>query len=439
MLTTAVAAAVAPPASAASLEEGLLAQAASVLKACRDKGYKNVGVLKFHVSKDGKTLSHNVGTLNLSLARRMEIALVLQNDPRNPIGVIRDASSVAAKLDGVNHRTAAGRAPLFGTTYPLMWGTDSVTPDAFVSGFAVVDDDRRTMEVDLNLFDRTAKPVTIGEAFSAAVPAGSLIEFGESFSLRGAFDGGQVAPAAPVGPAAEQKAATVAVATANAAVSHPLQAQSGCPVALEFRYDGRPAPMEFKGGRAFVPSPAPGQKVELVLTRDGGPESYGVVLKVNGENTLGRQTKPDFECRKWVMPKGCSPYVIRGYQTGGKVAQEFSVLNGRESAKQAVNYGADVGTVTYTVFRAAAGAPPAPPAGEFGKKVVAVHTLDVPKKPSLKLLRESYLEDFGTKGAFGDDGGLVVPGREIENGTTPTRFVPDPTPLAAVTVVYFNP
>ena len=40
---------------------------------------------------DMVNLSDNLGTINALLARRLEVALVLANDPRNPIGIIDDA------------------------------------------------------------------------------------------------------------------------------------------------------------------------------------------------------------------------------------------------------------------------------------------------------------------------------------------------------------
>ena len=83
---------------------------------------KTVGVLKFLGAKDGGNLSDNLGTVNTLLARRLEVALVLANDPRNPIGIIDDASAVAARTPGANHRTPDGRKALFGAKYKLAWG-----------------------------------------------------------------------------------------------------------------------------------------------------------------------------------------------------------------------------------------------------------------------------------------------------------------------------
>src|SRR5947207_7790056 len=105
----ALAGVVAAPARGADLEGALLDRAKGLVKHCQQKGYRTVGVLKFLGAKEGADLSDNLGTVNTLLARRLEVALILANDPRNPIGVIDDASAVAAKTPGANHRIPEGR------------------------------------------------------------------------------------------------------------------------------------------------------------------------------------------------------------------------------------------------------------------------------------------------------------------------------------------
>src|SRR5581483_8210134 len=88
------------PARAADLESALLDRAKGLIQHCKQKGYKTVGVLKFLGAKEGGELSDNLGTVNTLLARRLEVALVLANDPRNPVDLIEDASAVAARTPG---------------------------------------------------------------------------------------------------------------------------------------------------------------------------------------------------------------------------------------------------------------------------------------------------------------------------------------------------
>src|SRR2546423_12047890 len=117
VLTIAAFAAMASPARADGLEEALLDRAKGLVKYSQANGYKTVGVLKFLGAKDGGELSDNLGTINALLARRLEVALVLANDPRNPITLLDDASAVAAKTPGANHRTPAGRRALLAAKY----------------------------------------------------------------------------------------------------------------------------------------------------------------------------------------------------------------------------------------------------------------------------------------------------------------------------------
>src|SRR5579884_631338 len=131
------------------LERELLRVAKQAIKHCSDKGYKNIGVLKFQITKDGKTLSDNVGTLNVFLARRLEVALVLSDNPRNPIGIIDNATAVAHRTKGANHLSKEGRLKLFAVSYPLAWGKAEVRPDAFITGIAEISKDLKTISVQL--------------------------------------------------------------------------------------------------------------------------------------------------------------------------------------------------------------------------------------------------------------------------------------------------
>src|SRR5262245_21398421 len=63
----------------ATLDRQLLTQSKAIVKALRDKGCRNVGVLKFQVQKGKQPASDNVGTLNMSTAGRLEMALMLAN------------------------------------------------------------------------------------------------------------------------------------------------------------------------------------------------------------------------------------------------------------------------------------------------------------------------------------------------------------------------
>src|SRR5262245_57317088 len=188
---------VAVPAQAADLESALLDRAKGLVKFTQANGYKTVGVLKFLGTKDGKNLSDNLGTVNTLLARRLEVALVLANDPRRPIVQIEDASAVAAKAPGANHLTPAGRKALLAAQYKLAWGDPKVrvTPDVFLTGLVEVSKDLKTLRVSFLYFDRATNKLESVPGVPDAVVANrasALVEMGESFALRGAFDDGKV-------------------------------------------------------------------------------------------------------------------------------------------------------------------------------------------------------------------------------------------------------
>src|SRR5215208_5809592 len=188
---------IAAPAHAADLEGALLDRAKALIKHSQAKGYRTVGVMKFLGAKDGGDFSDNLGTVNTLLARRLEVALVLANDPRNPVGVIDDASAVAARTRGANHRTPEGRKALFAAQYKQAWGDPNVRvmPDAFLTGLVEVSKDLKTLRVSFLAFDRVTnklEPVPGVPDAVVANRAASLVELGESFTVRGAFDDGKV-------------------------------------------------------------------------------------------------------------------------------------------------------------------------------------------------------------------------------------------------------
>ena len=138
-----------PPAPATDLESALLDRAKGLVKHARETGYKTVGILKFLGAKDGGDLSDNLGTVNALLAKRLEVALVLANDPRAPITLIDNASAVAAQTPGANHRTPEGRKVLLAAKYKPMWGDPKAgaRADAFYTGLVGVSQDLKSLTV----------------------------------------------------------------------------------------------------------------------------------------------------------------------------------------------------------------------------------------------------------------------------------------------------
>src|SRR5271157_1152105 len=176
-----------------TLDRELLKDAPKIIRYLKDHGYKNVGVLKFRVQKGDEPVSDRVGTLNRDLAARLEIALVLTTDIKAPLGIIHDASAVAAKIPGANHLNEPGRRALLGARYPLAWGGEPVEPDAFLTGVAQVSPDLKTVTMSILAFGRDGGKLEKVADFTATTDPPMLTAAGESFVLtRGLFDGGQV-------------------------------------------------------------------------------------------------------------------------------------------------------------------------------------------------------------------------------------------------------
>ncbi len=177
--------------AAHDVDRQMLAEAPGILKQLRDKGYHNVAILKFRIEKGDQPVDR-VGTLNMNLAERLEMALILKNDARNPLNIIHDASAVAAKTPGADHRTPAGLKKLFAAKYPLAWGRDRVSPDVFLIGAAKVDNKLSDLRVSIFAYDaKSEKPVRLCQ-FNAKPTVQELAEAGESFVLRGIFDQGSI-------------------------------------------------------------------------------------------------------------------------------------------------------------------------------------------------------------------------------------------------------
>ncbi|HKB04926.1 MAG TPA: hypothetical protein VKD90_22065 [Gemmataceae bacterium] len=452
---------IAAPIQAADLEGALLDRAKALIKHSQANGYKTVGVLKFLGAKDGGAFTDNVGTVNALLARRLEVALVLANDPRNPVGIIDDASAVAAKTRGASHLTPEGRAALFDAEYKPAWGNprSRVKPDAFLTGLVQVSKDLKTLRVSFLAFDRkTNKLESIPGAPDAVVAnrPSALVELGESFTVRGAFDDGKVETKAKAKNDAEAKPQAKkdaqakndapkekakndppadlpkdsdviqqAKAVKDQVAKHPAE-DPIAPVKLTVLYDGKPVPVQVRDGKAFVAEPNTGQKVEFVMTRDAKAGRYGVVLKVNGENTLDKERLPDTKCRMYVLTNPGETVPVRGYTLGVDRVETFRVLSAPESKAREVNYGPEVGTLTLTVFPE--GKAPVPDLSEDAAEKNAIAKADLPPSQNFDSLKAKLLEDANR--------GLIVEGAQVAGKVQVVNFTPAPTPVMTLTVIY---
>jgi hypothetical protein len=410
------------------LERALVRKAPALIAKFKEKGYRNVGVLKFMAAKEEGKLTDNVGTLNLLLARRLELALVLANETRdkNPVGIIENASAVAQNIPGASHLSRDNRLKLFSAQYPLAWGNQKVQPDAFLTGMVVVSRDLKLLTISLMSFDRSDnKLAPILEDLTVKNRPDQLAELGESFVMRGGFEGGKA-----------ELALSEAEKVKSAAAVHPA-VDPKAPVKLEIQYDGRAVPVDVRDGIARVPEPQEGQRVELVLRRGESP--FGrlkAVLKVNGESTTSnKQRLPDAACWGWFLERGSRPSLIGGYYFDDGTVEKFRVLSRAESKAREIDYGADVGTITLTVFRERAEKRPLPKLDDEDEvKVAAVAKTALPseKPKNFAALKATLLEDA--------DRGLLGGGERVKSGSLEAvSFDADPVPVMSLTIVYYKP
>jgi mono/diheme cytochrome c family protein len=413
-----------------NLEEELLKQAAETLDFVRQKNWKNVGVLKFRVQRLGEAEpTDNVGPLNEALATRLELALTLANDDKNPVGIIRNASAVADATPNANHLYKNGRVALFNSKYTLGWGPDEtlVAPDAFLTGAVRFSPDLRRMGITLLVFGKDVEKVYEQEEFIVNCDPELIVEAGESFLVRGALKGDQAVP--PV------KAIQAAVALRKEEVVSPLLDQQA-PVKLEVRYDGKVVPVRFENGRFLMPEAKEGQKVSFVLRRQAAADDrLAVVLKVNGESTLFRERLPDVQCRKWVLEPGVASLTIDHMQTD--IPNDKGDLLPRAVARSRPSefrYTPEVGTVTLTVFREAKGKEAA---REGADDLTALARAGYPKDRAndLATFKELLRKEATPENAAH---GLAAPGKDGGEAKD-VEFKADPTSVLALTVVCTRP
>lgn len=420
-----------------SLERALRRAATRVLEFANERQYASVGVLKFRVMKSGGQLTDNAGPLNLKLAEQLELALILANNVDQPLGIVHDASSVAAEISGANHLSKAGREALLHGEYPLAWGETKVQPDAFFVGVAEYSPDLSKVTVGIAAFDRRTDKLQKVTQFDARPSVANLVDAGESFTVRGAFDGGQIQLAA--GEAEKKVVEQVTkqiVSVREKAAQHPFT-EPTAPVQLEVNYDNRPVPLEFEAGEARIREPQTGEKVTLALSRRDPTDirRYACVLRVNGENTIFRQRQNDFDCKKWVLEPGSRPLVVRGFQTTDDVVSEFRILSKSESKATEMDYGADVGTILLTVFIEAGATTPKPvidlAVEAEDASIISRGIFPIDKPRSFNALK-SQLAATQTRG-------LIDIGVTSDNKTITVKFVADPRPIMSATIRYYRP
>lgn len=433
--------------AADDLEKELLKQGKKLVTALKEKGYKNVGILKFRVKKGTDAASDRVGPLNLRLAEKMELALILGNPVNDPLGIVHAASAVAASIPGGSHLSKDGRSKLFTPDYPLAWGNRRVVPDAFVTGTVQISADLSKAVVSVGSFDRYGADLQKLSEFTFVPDLEDLVDFGESFSVRGLFDQVNLEKNDEV---RKDDATKIAVTTALLAKpgmpdskqpagpnEHPLSPDNPqSPISLEIRYDNRSIPFEFRNGIAFVPEPRENQRVAFVVRRRGDDRPrLGIVLKVNGENTLYREKLADPQCTPWVFEPKLSEFGVSGFHISRDRMERFRVLSQAQSKDREIDYGDYVGTISITVFREQTVEPKLAPIllTDDGEDFATLTRGLFPKTAP-----ESF-DALRAQLAPPNKKGLIVAGTQVDSELQTTQFKADSIPVMSATIRYYRP
>ncbi len=342
------------------------------------KGYKSVGVLKFHLVR-GKSPTQETGPLLVNMARQLEVALLLANSKEGPM-ILKEASTAAATIEGADHLSPEGRQRLFfgkgGRSVKKFlpaWGKNQMrtSADAFVTGMVILDENNPSkMKVCFLVFDRTNTKLRYllpEKYFVFDTTANTLVEAGISFSLRGAYsrNKGWLIPV-PKKSAQHEKTQeafqNAKEVKQGSLAQHPYQ---NLPVSLEIRYDGQPVPVKLESGELVVPPPQLGQKISFYMERrdNAFKGKFGVVLMVNGVNTANMERFPPEKCTFWVFAPNAEPGIVEGFYANN-TRFDFKVIPpALLPPRQRTYYGEDLGKITFAVFAEKAGSPQTLPPG----------------------------------------------------------------------------
>jgi len=331
------------------LDSALKVQAGKVLDYARAHNAKNIGVLKFLVRTGDGPWDDNAGPLNLGLARRLTVALILAL-PNDEIGVIANANEALAR-SRANHLTEEGRMDCFrGRDFILAWGDPEihVRPDLFITGTATLSKDLKQTTIHLQAFGKDGQmDDSLGE-FTVNTSARTLIDTGHSYLLTPKtypklFDGSRGLDDAET----NQPVVDATQKYLTHKTDEPLPSfEQDAPIRVLIYYGDEAIPI--KDGAVREPQHTDKVWFKLDNLTD---DTYGVVLKVNGVNTIFKESVADRDCHKWII-KPHESVTVRGFQVKLDQREDFKVLPPEESRANEVRYGEFAGLFQVSVFHA---------------------------------------------------------------------------------------
>jgi hypothetical protein len=317
------------PARADNIDEALLEEAASLLEELQAPKYKyqNVGVLKFRVKKGDQEPGFDAGLLNANMATRLENALILANDVKKPLGIVRVGNAAARRLaplgPDASYLKPEARKELFAGEYPLAWGGRKVSVDAFLTGQVILAKDFKRTTVVIEVFDRNAGLRKLAE-FSVKTDRSILADTSESFSL--------VRRGAGVVRRGDEEDELANAASAAHYLNPKVEENildDVLDIGIFYGKEKQTVKPSRDGLERMVAEPKDGDEVTFEI-RNKTADKLGVVFRINGVNTLhkegpGRQID---QHTRWILDPKTS-YTIRGFYPEGGGLQKFVVKSPR--------------------------------------------------------------------------------------------------------------
>ncbi len=417
------------------IDDALIQRAPDLVKTLEQRGYKTVGALKFLV-KVGQAAPHaNIGPMNLTMATRLENAMIHGSDPAQPLNVVRDATQVAAASNpGMTLQTPAGREALFKLSYPLAWGDTKATPDALLTGMISLSPDLRKATVGVDCIDKSGKAPESVLSFEVPTDRSILADCGRGFFIRGA--GVKRRSIEDM----DHAAAESALATSD---GKPLtqQAAGDMPVKFEIRYNNV---LQIIGqdpgslGEMRVNSPKAGESVLFVIT-NVTKAKIGIVVKVNGESTLGQETVEDAACQKWILDPG-KTYSLKGFYTfpENKVVA-FKALNDADSIARLADWSGSrprAGYIDVSVFEPNPTISDELAAGPTYRGLMRHAKIARPKTAAEA---RQIVETMATQGTAKKKRGLIVGGEHAEAAHLEADTLDNTTCVFQLQINYYKP
>jgi hypothetical protein len=330
----------------------------------------------------------------------------------------------------------------------------------FLTGRVEITRGGRAVQVFVQAFDGTDKKLVPVCDFPVAAEPCLLTEAGVSFALsRGAKpEDAEELVAAPRDRLPAE--ATVVVPNKGGQVDRPKERVTvrellkQAPIEFQVLYKDKGAEQVRKvdiKDDGTVEQPREGTEVSFRLKRkkNGDKHTYGVVFKVNGENTIyPEELEPDdFRAHKWVLDprdddKDFPP--ISGFLKKGAEDQiaKFHVLSVAESRREEVNYGPHAGMFTIVIFRGRPDNKDQPDSKE--SEIVRAISRGVPDEVGSKLTLQalkSKLESEAQPRHKSNQAvrrGLIVDGELTKQVVETVDFAADPTWESVIHLRYYK-